>query len=188
MEGPGGILRDPEAEALLRQFELFEIYTDDPLEADYTELQRELTGYNANPTYIVLDSESHLEVAREAFTNSKRKFIEFLETGLTDRPAFHSQIRLTGLSIEEAGKSVTVLRPSGSLDSSDGAEERYLGGPVRAYRGTFDGRLTFTVAEGLEPGEYVLTVQLVTGLYQDTERLATISLPRKLRFEVLPSP
>ena len=71
-----GIFRESEVEQLLSQYELFEIYTDDAtseIEATYREQQIRITGYYANPTYIVLDSRDQLEVARESFTNSSEQ-------------------------------------------------------------------------------------------------------------------
>jgi len=186
MEGPGGILRDSDVVALLERFELVEIYNDHPEESAYAALQREMTGYQANPTYFVIDSKDRLEVARETFTNSKQRFFEFLERGLTDRPAFRTQVQISGLEIEEAGEPVTVLRPKRGLIADEGNPERYLGEDVQVYRGRFAGSQEFRLAKGLAPGEYAITVRLVTGLYAGDDRTATISLPRKLRFEVLP--
>jgi hypothetical protein len=186
MEGPGGILRDSEVVERLRRFELVEIYNDHPDERQYALLQLELTGYNANPTYLVLDSRDRLEVARETFTNSKQTFIEFLEKGLTDRPAFLTHLPVTGLVIEVAGEEVEVFETDGPLVADLGEPERYLGGEVRAYRGRFAGSQELRVAAGLAPGTYALGVRLSSGLYDGDERLATISEPRTIRFEVLP--
>jgi hypothetical protein len=186
MEGPGGLLRDSDVVALLERFELVEVYNDHPEEDEYAALQRELTGYNANPTYLVLDSKDRLEVARETFTNSKQRFLEFLEEGLADRPAFRTQVQLTGLEIEEAGRPVTVLSPRRGLIADEGNPERYLAEDVQVYRGRFAGSQEFRVAKGLAPGEYAITVRLVTGLYAGDERVATVAVPQKLRFEVIP--
>lgn len=181
----GGTFQEPDVGELLRQFELIEIYTDRlPAEAEYAALQKELTGYNANPTYLVLDSENHLEVARSSFTNSKADFKEFLREGLADRPAFVSRVRIAGLTIEEGGEEKVVLRSRGPLVSDDGTAGRFMGRPVTEYRGAFAGSQTFEVGSGLEPGEYVVTVQLVTGLYAGDEREETIALSERIRFQV----
>ncbi len=184
MESESGILHQPEVEELLRQFELFEIFTDDPRELPYAAVQKAVTGYNANPTYIVLDSENHLEVARISFTNSKQEFIDFLKKGLTDRPAFISQVRFTGVELEERGEAVTVLTERGVMESTEGTLESYDGEEVYAYRGSFSGRQTFRVARDLD-GKYPITVHLVTGLYSGDERQETVSISRKLYLEVI---
>lgn len=187
MEGPGGILRDSQVVELLDQFELFEIYNDHPAETAYAALQREMTGYQANPTYFVLDSKDRLEVARGTYTNSKQVFLEFLRKGLADRPAFRTQVHQDGLVIEVARKAVEVLRPRGPLVADLGEPERYLGEEVRVHRGRFAGSREFRVGKDLEPGNYTLTVRLITGLYDGDQRLRTVSEPRTLRFEVLPA-
>ena len=185
MEGPNGILQDPEVEELLRQnFETFEVFTDDPSEGDYKALQKKYTGYNANPTYIVLDSENLLEVARISFTNSKADFVAFLKQGMTNEPAFRSQIRFTGVAIQEDGKDVQVLKPVGPLQADIGTEETYRGDDVRAYRTTFSGSQTFIVQKDLD-GEYPLTAHMITGLYEGEKRLETLSLSDKVYFTVI---
>ena len=184
MEGENGILQDPEVEELLRQFETFEIFTDDPTEGEYNALQREHTGYNANPTYIVLDSKNLLEVARFSFTNSKEDFVAFLRKGLTNEPAFASQIRFTGIEIQENGEDVEVLKPKGVLVADEGTVETYGGDDVRVYRRTFSGSQTFVVQKDLD-GEYPLTAHLITGIYQGDERLQTISVSDKVYFTVI---
>jgi len=178
----------PAVEQLLRQFDLFEIFTDDsqsPVEDRYRELQKKLTGYFANPSYIVLGSQNDLEVARGAFTNSEQDFIEFLERGLLDLPAFQSYITFGGLEIREGDRLVTVLEPIGALESDEGVAETYLGADVRAYRGIFSARQRFRVPDDLEAGSYPLRVRLSTGLYRGDERIETISLAIKLTFEVI---
>jgi hypothetical protein len=187
MEGPGGILRDSDVVEMLDRFDLVEVFTDHEEEKEYADLQLELTGYNANPTYLVLDSRDRLEVARDTFTNSKQHFLEFLRKGLTDRPAFRTQVHQDGLVIEVAGEEIEVLRPKGPLVADLGEPERYLGEEVRVHRGRFSGSREFRVGKHLEPGTYTLTVRLVSGLYDGDQRLRTVSEPQKLRFEVLPA-
>ena len=183
MEGEGGILQDPEVEELLRQYEIFEIFTDSD-SSHFKPIQKELTGYNANPTYIVLDSNTHLEVARYSYTNSKAAFVKFLKKGLTDSPAFMSQIRFTGLTIQEGGEDVQVLKTKGVLAADPGTDEAYDGEEVRVYRGKFSGSQTFKVGKDLD-GEYPLTIHLVTGLYDGDTRLETISVSHKVYYEVI---
>ena len=147
MEGPGGLLHDPDVEKLLSQFILIEIFTDRlPEEREYADLQKELTGYNANPTYIVFDSVSHLEVAREAYTNSKRQFLEFLEQGLTDTPAFQSQVRFSGLEIVEGGEVEGLVM--GKRHGTGGAVCRVSGHWSAASRKTAISRKTYVFRYG----------------------------------------
>ncbi|MFQ5654187.1 MAG: hypothetical protein ACE5GW_05610 [Planctomycetota bacterium] len=181
-----GILIRPEVEELLRRHELFEVFTDGGEEEEqYRRLQKQITGYNANPTYIILSSDDLLEVARSAYTNSGSDFIGFLKKGLTNRPAFRSWIRFTGLEIKIGEERITVLEPDGLLESDPGEPVIYRGEAAHAYRGAFRARQAFRVAKGLGPGEYVLRAQLVTGIYDGDERRETISVPVRLPFEVL---
>ena len=184
MEGENGILHQPDVEEFLRQMERFEIFTDDPSEKHLADLAREITGYNANPTYIVLDSQSHLEVARIAYTNSKQEFIEFLEKGLTDEPAFRSQVRFTGTTIQEGGEDVVVLTTDGTLAADEGTTAQYHGNAVRIYDGKFSGSQTFRVGKDLD-GEYPLNVHLVTGLYDGETRLGSLSVTAKVYLDVI---
>ncbi len=185
MEGENGILNQPDVEELLRQFELFEIFTDTKSFAN-APLQKKLTGYNANPTYIVLDSVTHLEVARFAYTNSKADFVKFLKKGLEDRPAFISQVRFSGTTIQEGGQDIVVLKPKGVLKVDAGTDETYDGQKIRVYRGKFSGSQKFIVGKDLDgDGKYPLTVHLVTGLYDGDERIETLSVSHKVYFEVL---
>ncbi|MGA1487532.1 MAG: hypothetical protein ACO4CW_12455 [Planctomycetota bacterium] len=184
MEGENGILHQPDVEEALRRMERFEIYTDDPDEKHLAALQREITGYNANPTYIVLDSTSRLEVARIAYTNSKGEFLDFLERGLTDVPAFRSQVRFTGTTIIEGGEDVVVLVPEGTLQADAGADAVYQEQEIRVYDGRFSGSQTFRVGRDLE-GEYPLNLHLVTGLYDGDERLRSLSVTAKVYIEVI---
>lgn len=181
-----GIFRESEVEQLLSQYELFEIYTDDAtseIEATYREQQIRITGYYANPTYIVLDSRDHLEVARESFTNSSEQFITFLEQGLTDRPAFESRIQIEGLQIREKGQDYTVLtRETPWVYQGEGAA-RYQGAEVSAINGAFSASATFRVGENLA-GEYVLRARVVGGIYEGDDRLRTFAIPLKLRLNV----
>ena len=178
----------PAVEQLLRDFDLFEIFTDDsqsPVEERYRDLQMELTGYFANPTYIILGSENGLEVARGAFTNSEQEFIDFLERGLLDLPAFESFVTFGGLEIREGDRLVTVLEPVGALESAEGTLETYLDKEAHAYGGAFSARQRFRLGEDLEAGSYPLRIRFSTGLYRGDDRVETISLPLKLTFEVL---
>ena len=185
-----GIFRQRDVEQLLGQYELFEVFTDDAtsdIEASYRGHQIQLSGYYANPTYIVLDSTDHLEVTRGSFTNSNDQFTEFLEAGLLDRPAFESRIQLDGLQIRESGEDVTVLTREGSWTFSGTSPGEYLGTSAGQVTGDFAASTTFRVGEGLE-GEYVVRVRLVGGLYRGDERIRTFSLPLKLVLEVEPPP
>ena len=130
-----GIFREREVEQLLSQYELFEIYTDDAvseIEASYREQQISITGYYANPTYIILVSTDHLEVGRESFTNSSKDFIAFLEAGISDTPAFESRIQIEGLKISERGEEVRVLMPEGAWNYSGGVASNYMSQPVES--------------------------------------------------------
>ncbi|MAW77341.1 MAG: hypothetical protein CMJ95_08155 [Planctomycetes bacterium] len=181
-----GIFRQQEVEQLLGQYELFEVFTDDAnseIEASYRGHQIELSGYYANPTYIVLDSKDHLEVARGTFTNSSSEFSDFLKAGLLDRPAFESRIQLTGLQIREAGQDVTVLTREGPWQFSENSAGDYLGADIDQLVGDFGASTTFRVGEDLE-GEYVIRLRLVGGLYRADERIRTFSLPIKLTLQV----
>lgn len=181
-----GIFRQRDVEQLLGQYELFEVFTDDAIsdiEASYRGHQIQLSGYYANPTYIVLDSEDHLEVARGTFTNSSDEFIEFLGAGLLDRPAFESRIQLDGLQIREGGEDVTVLTREGSWTFSGSTDGDYLGATIGQLSADFSAQTTFRVGAGLE-GEYVVRVRLVGGLYRGDERIRTFSLPLKLVLDV----
>ncbi|OUU24471.1 MAG: hypothetical protein CBC13_03475 [Planctomycetia bacterium TMED53] len=181
-----GIFREPEVEQLLSQYELFEIYTDDAtseIEATYRDQQIRITGYYANPTYIVLDSRDQLEVARESFTNSSEQFIAFLEEGLSDRPAFESRIQLEGLEIREQGKDYTVLTRETPWIYKGEAVASYQGEEVAALTGDFSASATFLVGDQLQ-GEYVLRARVVGGIYDGDDRLQTFAIPLKLRLKV----
>ena len=181
-----GIFREPEVEQLLSQYELFEIYTDDAnseIEASYREQQIRITGYYANPTYIVLDSRDQLEVARESFTNSSEQFVEFLQQGLTDRPAFESRIQLEGLQIREKGKDYTVLIPESSWEYEGATQGSYQQKDVSEISADFAASATFRVGENLS-GEYVLRARIVGGIYTGDERQKTFAIPLKLRMKV----
>ncbi len=181
-----GIFREPAVEQLLSQYELFEIYTDDAnseIEATYRDQQILITGYYANPTYIVLDSRDHLEVARESFTNSSKKFIDFLEQGLTDRPAFESRIQLEGLEIREMDEDFTVLIPETPWQYEGAGVGGFQGEEVSEIAGDFNATATFRVGENLS-GEYVLRARIVGGVYDGDERLRTFAIPLKLRMSV----
>lgn len=181
-----GIFRESEVEQLLSQYELFEIYTDDAtseIEATYREQQIRITGYYANPTYIVLDSRDQLEVARESFTNSSEQFITFLEQGLTDRPAFESRIQIEGLEIREKGKDYTVLTRESAWTYQGEEKATYQGTEVSALNGDFSAFATFRVGDGLQ-GEYVLRARVVGGIYDGDDRLRTFAIPLKLRLNV----
>ncbi|MEC9476650.1 MAG: hypothetical protein VX764_06405 [Planctomycetota bacterium] len=181
-----GIFRQHEVEQLLGQYELFEVFTDDAnseIEASYRGHQIELSGYYANPTYIVLDSQDHLEVARGTFTNSSSEFIEFLEAGLLDEPSFESRIQLDGLQIREAGLDVTVLTRDQPWKFTGSTAGQYLGSAAGQLQGQFSAATVFRVGEDLE-GEYVIRMRLVGGLYRGDERIRTFSLPIKLTLDV----
>ncbi|MGE4619816.1 MAG: hypothetical protein AAEJ04_08430 [Planctomycetota bacterium] len=181
-----GIFRQREVEQLLGQYELFEIFTDDAnseIEASYRDHQIKLSGYYANPTYIVLDSQDHLEVARGTFTNSSSEFVEFLEDGLLDRPAFETRIQLDGLQIREGGEDVTVLTREGPWQFSGNSAGQYLGSDVTQLVGDFSATTTFRVGPDLD-GEYVIRFRLVGGLYRGDERIRTFSLPVKMTLDV----
>ncbi|MGB1070669.1 MAG: hypothetical protein ACPG1Z_03305 [Planctomycetota bacterium] len=181
-----GIFRESEVEQLLSQYELFEIYTDDAtseIEATYREQQIRITGYYANPTYIVLDSRDQLEVARESFTNSSEQFISFLEQGLTDRPAFESRIQIEGLEIREKGKDYTVLTRESAWTYQGEEKATYQGTEVAALNGDFSAFATFRVGADLQ-GEYVLRARVVGGIYDGDDRLRTFAIPLKLRLNV----
>lgn len=181
-----GIFREREVEQLLGQYELLEVFTDDAtseIEASYRGHQIELSGYYANPTYIVLDSQDHLEVARGTFTNSSSEFIDFLKAGLLDRPSFESRIQLDGLQIREAGQDVTVLTREEPWQFTGNEVSQYLGDSAEQLNGDFGASTVFRVGEGLE-GEYVIRLRLVGGLYRGDERLRTFSLPIKMTLDV----
>ena len=181
-----GIFREREVEQLLSQYELFEIYTDDAvseIEASYREQQISITGYYANPTYIILDSTDHLEVGRESFTNSSKDFIAFLEAGLSDTPAFESRIQIEGLKISERGEEVRVLMPEGAWDYSGGVASNYMSQPVESLDTRFSATAQFRVGEDLS-GEYVIRARVVGGLYDEDNRLSTFAIPLKLVLNV----
>ncbi len=181
-----GIFREPEVEQLLSQYELFEIYTDDAnseIEASYREQQIRITGYYANPTYIVLDSRDQLEVTRESFTNSSEQFVEFLQQGLTDQPAFESRIQLEGLQIQEKGEYFTVLIPETPWEYQGAEPGSYQDNGVSEISGDFSATATFRVGENLS-GEYVLRARIVGGIYSADERQKTFAIPLKLRMNV----
>ncbi len=181
-----GIFRESEVEQLLSQYELFEIYTDDAtseIEATYREQQIRITGYYANPTYIVLDSRDQPEVARESFTNSSEQFLTFLEQGLTDRPAFESRIQIEGLEIREKGKDYTVLTRESAWTYQGEEKATYQGTEVSALNGDFSAFATFRVGDDLQ-GEYVLRARVVGGIYDGDDRLRTFAIPLKLRLNV----
>ena len=181
-----GIFRESEVEQLLSQYELFEIYTDDAvseIEASYREQQISITGYYANPTYIILDSTDHLEVGRESFTNSSKDFIAFLEAGISDTPAFESRIQIEGLKISERGEEVRVLMPEGAWDYSGGVASNYMSQPVVSLDTRFSATAQLRVGEDLS-GEYVIRARVVGGLYDGDRRLSTFAIPLKLVLNV----
>jgi len=182
-----GIFLEPEVEQLLGQFELLEIYSDDAtseVEEKYRAHQIEYSGYYANPTYIVLDSADHLEVARGSFTNSSTEFADFLKEGLLDRPAFESRIQLDGLTFEEAGDEVEVLSRIKPWSFGGQIDGRYREDEVKELGSTFQASTTLRVGEELEAGEYFIRLCFVGGLYRGDERIRTFSLPLKLKLQV----
>lgn len=174
---------------MLRQYELIEIYTDSKGEEPYAAYQREVTGLNANPTYIVLDSENKLEVARMAYTVDKQEYLAFLRRGLSDEPQFRSFLKYDGLTLIEKVKDadgnvvmeskdkpkterVVVLETAGKVEADEGVKvgENDLGRPLHAYQGAFQGEQEFRVGSNLEPGEYVIRATLVAGVYERDDR------------------
>lgn len=176
-----GILLEPDVVELLRQFELLEIYTDNKIERfelHYDQVQRRVTGYNANPTYFVLDSENHREVASASFTNSKEEFLGFLRAGLENRPVFRSQVVMDELSPLDGQLDDTVEWPELPAPESDpGRATQYLGRTVRAYEGKFSGKqaLVLPPRSQLPPGRYRVQARLLTSIYEgDTWQTASV--------------
>lgn len=174
---------------MLRRYELIEIYTDSKGEEPYAAYQREVTGLNANPTYIVLDSENKLEVARMAYTVDKQEYLAFLRQGLSNEPQFRSFLEFDGLALVEKVKDadgnvvlddegkpknerVVVLETTGRVEADEGVKvgEDDLDRPLLAYQGAFRGEQEFRVGRNLEPGEYVIRATLVAGVYERDDR------------------
>ncbi|MFN0060161.1 MAG: hypothetical protein ACKVX7_17020 [Planctomycetota bacterium] len=180
-----GILVQADVAELLRQFELFEIYNDNPAETHYAELQKRLTGQIASPTYLVLDSEHHREVDRYSFTPSAEAFKDFLKRGLVNQPAFRSELGFEELKKRIRGDEVTVLVASGDLEYAAG--EQLVDSDRHVYRGEFWARQQFRVPVGVKPGQYSLVVRLSTSVYtNDGAYLKTLAPAVRIAFEVLP--
>ncbi|MGE3167035.1 MAG: hypothetical protein AB7O52_19185 [Planctomycetota bacterium] len=184
-----GILLAPDVVELLRQFDLLEIYTDNQIEREqlhYDKVQRQVTGYNANPTYIVLDSENQREVARASFTNSKEEFLQFLRAGVTNRPVFRSELIVDELTPLDGQLDHTVEWPELPAPKVDsGREATYLGQSVRAYMGTFTGTQALLLpSTGLPPGRYRVQARLLTSLYRDDEWREALSIPARAELTI----
>ncbi len=172
-----GTFLNPEVAKRLQQFERLKIYTDRPWEREhYQPFQKEITGAISLPTYIVLDSESNLEVSRCYFTNDDDEFIEFLEEGLTNRPAFYSFFRFTNL----AG-----IRLKGPMNTDRGEVLTFMGADARAYRGEFKASQLLEVPADMAPGKYVLRADFITTLYRGEQKLQRVLVPIKLEIEVV---
>ncbi|MCA8962153.1 MAG: hypothetical protein KDC38_16620, partial [Planctomycetes bacterium] len=160
-----GFLVQPDIVELMERFELFEVYTDQD-EDEYRAIQERITGINANPTYIVLDSKTQLEVARSGFTNDKEEFVHFIEQGLSDQPVFRSTVHYIGLEIDlpDVGP-LTVLTVDGPIEADPGQvvgmhEVMGASGVLeqvekRAYDGVFTARHRLRVGEACPPGHYI---------------------------------
>lgn len=180
-----GILLRPDVVELLRRFELLEIYTDAREEREYSRKQREITGVNANPTYIVLDSQHQREVTRFTHTNSTEAFKEFLRAGLTDQPAFQSRLRFRALvPLDGQSEQVFPITPVGTLTSTPGDAVTVLGVPGRAYPGEFEARQRLALPAELPAGRYRLEVELVTAAYEGETWRQALSVPVRLEFLV----
>lgn len=170
---------------LLQQMELFEIFTDNSLETAYKNIQREITGYNAQPTFIILDGKHRREVARASFTNSADTFKEFLKKGLTNRPAFQSRLRIGKLvPLDGQYDHPLELEEAGTLDAPVGTAIQYLGEEAMAYRGEFQGTQSLQLPSDLEPGKYRLDIKLETSVYKGDEWLNSLSLGARLPLTV----
>ena len=173
-----GTFQKTEVKELFEGYTRFEVFTDRPWEREhYAHLQQKIAGTTALPAYIVLDSEHTLEVARSYYTNHDDEFIEFLRRGLKNRPGFYSLLRFSNL--------LTIER-DGSLESTAVQPVEYRGETHFAYDDTFGAQQRFRIPSDLEPGEYVIRVELVTALYRGDDRSELISIPLALVFEVKP--
>lgn len=140
---------------------------------EFADVQKKLTGLNANPTYLVFDSKNKLEVARIAYTNSRDDYIAFLKRGLEDEPIFRSVIKYDGLTIVEGKgeekKTIVVLESESQIDATEGVEvgKTDTGKARLGYKGAFTAKQAFRVGSDLEPGEYVVRTTLLAGVYFD---------------------
>lgn len=172
-----GILIEPDVVELLRHFERLEIFTDNKHEREYSEVQGRVTGYNANPTYIILDSANHREVARTSFTNDKDEFIAFLEQGKENVPAFRSQVVLDELVPLDEQLEDTVEWPQlDSIVSDPGAVAQYLGREAREYTGEFRATQALVLPKELPAGRYRVVARLITSIYEEDSWVRALSV------------
>ncbi|MEM7167694.1 MAG: hypothetical protein AAF581_19740 [Planctomycetota bacterium] len=171
----------PDVVELLRQFERLEIFTDNKLEGEYKKVQKEITGYNAQPTFIILDSKHQREVARSSFTNSAEAFKDFLRKGLTDQPVFQSRLKFSKLVPLDGQMSHPIeIDEAGTLTASAGTKTMYLGEEAMAYTGAFEAAQDIQLPGELEPGKYALDATLETSVYVGEEWHAAYKLRTRM--------
>lgn len=180
-----GILLEPDVVELLRQFDSLEIFTDNKYEREYAAVQRRVTGYNANPTYIVLDSENHREVTRTTFTNSKEEFLDFLKDGLRNTPAFASSLEFQELVPLDGQLDDTVAFATATpLEADAGTAVEIYGDKSMAYEGGFRARQSIQLPAELPAGAYRVEAKLITSVYVDGEWQESLSIPARMRLVI----
>ncbi|MEM7262150.1 MAG: hypothetical protein AAF488_09185 [Planctomycetota bacterium] len=181
----------------LENFELFEIYTDGGKKEDaYRAFQKSITGLNANPTYLVLDSRSQLEVARSAYTNSKEEYVQFIERGQTDRPVFRSTVVYSGLErvLEDGRSTREAFITEGAIEADAGEvigkqsglspEGVVIEVDKRAYSGEFWAKQQFRVADDVPPGRYTLRAKLIGQVWGGEEFITVEGVTAKFQIQV----
>jgi len=189
----------------LENYELFEVYTDRKGEEPYKAMQQELTGYMANPTYLVLEPKNLLEVTRSAYTPSAEEYMDFVKRGQSKTPAFRSLVltggngRIAAIDVPDPGRSdehatrrkkIAVLEPISPVVADVGeffsqADANELPSKRRrAYRRAFGATQTFKLAAGVPAGEYSIEVKLITPIYENGEFVEIVSRLKRFAFNV----
>ena len=181
---------------MLREYELVEVFTDnaDGLEDAYKAAQREITGINANPTYIVLDAKSRLEIARSDYTTDYDVFKAFVERGLTGPPVFRSALEFEGIERVDGEERYRVLERVGSVEAKPGlvvgkqevfgASGQLESGDKTAYTDGFWAKQKFRVPAGLPGGRYTIRAKLIGQIWTGDTFVAVDSATAKFQIEV----
>ncbi len=182
---------------MLREYELVEIFTDEPtgLEDEYKVAQKEITGLNANPTYIVLDQKSGLEITRSDYTTNYEAFHAFVERGLTGPPVFRSVLRYEGIDRVENGKRYAVLEFDGSVEASPGikvGQQEVFGSSgtlemvdKMAYTGSFNAKQKFRIPAGLASGQYTIRAKLIGQIWMGEKFVTVDSATAKFQLDIV---